>query len=131
MNYLIAYLATLIPLIVLDALWLLIVAKQFYAEQLGFLFTKSINLTPISFFYPLYALGLLLLVVLPALGAASWVEALWRGALLGLVAYAAYDLTNQATIAGWPLTVTLVDMAWGMTVTALTSVIAYFLITAR
>ena len=56
-------------------------------------------------------------------------RSLWRGALLGLVAYGAYDLTNHATIAGWPLSMTVVDIAWGATVTALTSVIAYFIIT--
>jgi len=72
----------------------------------------------------------LLLAILPAVSSASWIEALWRGALLGLVAYGAYDLTNHATIAGWPLSMTLIDIAWGVVVTALTSVIAYFLITS-
>lgn len=130
MNYFLAYIATLIPLTILDALWILVLAKKFYAEQMGFLFSKSINFTPVAFFYPLYALGVLLLVVMPAILSASWTEALWRGALLGLVAYGAYDLTNHATIAGWPVTMTFVDMAWGMSVTALTSVMAYFIITA-
>lgn len=130
MNFIFAYIATIIPLTVLDALWILGVAKKFYGDQMGFLFTKSVNFVPVAFFYPLYSLGILLLSVLPAITSASWVEALWRGALLGLVAYGAYDLTNHATISGWPVSMTLVDMAWGMTVTALTSVIAYFIITA-
>jgi uncharacterized membrane protein len=130
MNTLIAYVATLIPLLGLDALWILVLAKKFYAEQLGFLFSKTVNLVPVAFFYPIYALGVLFLAVMPAISSASWIEALWRGALLGLVAYGAYDLTNHATIANWPTTVTLVDIGWGMIVTALTSVIAYFIITA-
>lgn len=130
MNIFLAYLAALIPLVALDMLWLLVLAKQFYAEQMGFLFSKSINLVPAAFFYPLYALGVLALAVLPAVTSASWIEALWRGALLGLVAYGTYDLTSHATIANWPATVTLVDMAWGMAVTALTSVAAYFIISA-
>ncbi|MFA5999796.1 MAG: DUF2177 family protein [Candidatus Paceibacterota bacterium] len=129
MNIIIAYLATLIPLGILDGIWVLLIAKGFYAEHMGFLFTKSVNLVPVVFFYPIYAFGVLLLAVLPAVNSASWVEALWRGALLGLLAYGAYDLTNHATIANWPLVMTIVDMAWGMTVTALTSVLAYFLIT--
>mgnify|MGYP000275859112 CR=1 FL=1 len=87
------------------------------------------NIAPVAFFYPLYALGILVLVVLPSVASASWVEALWRGAILGLVAYGAYDLTNHATISNWPLAMTLVDIAWGATVTAFTSVIAYYLIT--
>ena len=129
MKIFITYIATLIPLIILDALWILVLAKKFYADHMGFLFSKSINLTPVAFFYPLYALGVLVLVVMPAVTSASWIEALWRGALLGLVAYGAYDLTNHATIANWPLTMTIIDMAWGMTVTAIISVIAYFIIT--
>lgn len=129
MNHTFAYLATLLPLALLDALWILVVAKAFYAERMGFLFRASANMVPVAFFYPLYALGVLLLATVPAVASGSWVEALWRGAVLGLVAYGAYDLTNHATIAGWPLSMTLVDMAWGATVTALTSVIAYSLIT--
>jgi uncharacterized membrane protein len=128
MNALIAYIATLIPLALLDAFWILFVAKGFYAEKMSFLFSKSINFAPIAFFYPIYALGILLLVVLPAVGSHSWIEALWKGALLGLLAYSAYDLTNHATIAGWPLSMTIVDIGWGVLVTGLTSVIAYFLI---
>ena len=123
------YIATLVPLVALDMLWILAIAKTFYAKQVGFLFSASINLMPAAFFYPLYALGVMLLAVVPGVAAASWVEALWRGALLGLVAYGAYDLTNQATISGWPTTMTLVDMAWGTTVTALTSVVAYYIVT--
>jgi uncharacterized membrane protein len=128
MNVLFAYIITLIPLTILDALWILVFAKKFYAEHMGFLFSKSINLAPVAFFYPLYALGILFLVVLPAVSSTSLLEVLWRGALLGLVAYGAYDLTNHATITGWPISMTLVDMAWGMIVTMLTSVIAYFVI---
>ncbi|MDP9249218.1 MAG: DUF2177 family protein [bacterium] len=130
MHTIIAYIAALVSLIALDMLWILVLAKKFYAAQMGFLFSKSINFAPVAFFYPLYALGILLLAVLPAFGATSWVEALWRGALLGLVVYGAYDLTNQATIANWPTSMTFVDMAWGIVVTALTSLIAYFMITA-
>lgn len=128
MNTFFAYVATIIPLAVLDAVWLTFVAKGFYSTHMSFLFSKTINFTPVLFFYPIYAFVVLMLVVMPAVAANSWVEALWRGALLGLAAYGAYDLTNHATIAGWPLKMTLVDMGWGVVVTALTSVIAYFII---
>ena len=130
MKNILNYLSTLVPLITLDMLWILVLAKKFYAEQMGFLFSKNINTIPVLFFYPLYALGVLMLAVLPAIISSSWIEALWRGALLGLVAYGAYDLTNHATIPNWPLPVTLVDIGWGVIVTSFTSVIAYFLITA-
>ncbi|MCC7160316.1 DUF2177 family protein [Candidatus Nomurabacteria bacterium] len=129
MNMIFSYIAILIPLVALDALWILVLAKNFYATQIGFLFSKSIIFTPIIFFYSIYAFGVLMLVVLPAISVGSWLQALWRGALVGIVAYGAYDLTNQATISGWPTIVTLVDMCWGVIVTALTSIIAYFIIT--
>lgn len=130
MNYVLYYLATLVPLLALDAVWILVLAKKFYATHMSFLFTKSVSLAPVAFFYPLYALAVLLLAVMPAVASGSWVEALWRGALLGLAAYGAYDLTNQATIGGWPTIMTIVDMGWGAVVTGLVSVIAYFIITA-
>ncbi len=125
-----AYIATLIPLALLDAAWILLIAKNFYAEKMGFLFSKNINFTPIALFYPIYALVVLMLAVTPAVTAHSWSEALWRGALLGLGAYAAYDLTNHATIAGWPLSMTLVDMGWGTVMTAIASLAAYLIIVA-
>ena len=128
MNTFFAFVATIIPLAVLDTVWLMFVAKGFYSTHMSFLFSKTVNFTPVLFFYPIYAFVVLMLVVMPAVAANSWVEALWRGALLGLAAYGAYDLTNHATIAGWPLKMTLVDMGWGVVVTALTSVIAYFII---
>ncbi len=130
MNLLLTYIATLVPMIVLDAIWILVVAKNFYAEQMGFLFTKSVKILPIAFFYPLYAFVILMLVVLPGISSGSWVGVLWRGALLGLAAYAAYDLTNHATIDRWPISMTVVDILWGVVVTALTSAIAYFFITS-
>lgn len=128
MSIILKYLATLTPLLALDALWILVLAKSFYAREMGFLFAKNANLVPVAFFYPIYTVGVLLLAVLPALGSGSWVEALWRGAVLGLVSYSAYDLTNHATISGWPLKMTLVDIGWGTLVTALTSLIAYLII---
>jgi uncharacterized membrane protein len=128
MKIIISYISTLITFIFLDAIWLGLVAKGFYAKQMGFLFSKSINFIPVLVFYPVYAFGVMILAVLPAFSSGSWLEALWKGALIGLLAYGAYDLTNQATIAGWPTLVTVIDIGWGIVVTGATSVIAYFLI---
>jgi uncharacterized membrane protein len=57
--------------------------------------------------------------------AGSWAGAVFYGALFGFCVYAAYDLTNLATLRGWPLTVSLVDLAWGAVVTAAAAVIAF------
>ncbi len=121
----ITYIVSLFAFLILDGLWILLIAKKFYAEHLGFIFSPTINITPIVFFYPLYALAITYLVVMPALSTHSWVDVLIRGAILGLAAYGAYDLTNHATIAGWPTIVTLVDMGWGVVITASVSFIAY------
>ncbi len=128
MKILFTYLAALLSLSVLDAFWILFAAKGFYAKHLGFLFMKDANILPIIAFYPIYSLAIALLAVVPALEAQSLTGALWRGALLGLAAYSAYDLTNHATIANWPLIVTIADIAWGVFVTALASGIAYWCI---
>jgi uncharacterized membrane protein len=129
MHIFLSYISILVSMLILDTLWIGVIARGFYAEKLGFLISKSFNIVPALFFYPIYALAVLALVVMPALNGGSWIDALWRGALLGLAAYAAYDLTNQATIAGWPTSVTLLDMSWGIAVTSLISLIAYFVAT--
>jgi uncharacterized membrane protein len=121
------YITTLIVLTGLDGLWLGFISKSFYQKHLGYLFTDKVSWWPIAIFYPLYAVGVLVFAVIPALEAKSLFEAVWRGALLGLVAYAAYDLTNQATITKWPLIITVADLAWGVAVTTLTSVVVYWL----
>lgn len=115
-------------MVLMDAVWIGLIARKFYVEKIGFLMQGSMQFVPAVIFYLIYAVALVVLVVMPALASQSWQEALWRGALLGLAAYAAYDLTNQATIANWPLVVTLVDMAWGTFVTATASTIAYFIL---
>lgn len=47
-----------------------------------------------------------------------WSRAVLAGALFGFFAYATYDLSNLATLRGWPLRLTLVDIAWGTALTA-------------
>ena len=75
-------------------------------------------------------LGVVVLVILPALNARSWEFAATRGALLGCVAYATYDLTNQATLRGWSPVITMADLVWGTTLTAVTATGAYFVVKA-
>ena len=88
------------------------------------------NFAPAVVFYLLYVLGLVVLVVLPALSARSWEFALTRGALLGCAAYATYDLTNQATLRGWSPAITAADLLWGTTLTAVSATGAYLVVRA-
>jgi uncharacterized membrane protein len=77
-------------------------------------------------FYLLYVVGIVVFAVLPGLREENWRTAAMLGALLGLVAYGTYDLTNLATLKGWPMTVTIVDMAWGVVLTAASATAGYF-----
>lgn len=122
-----SYLYTLLSLAVLDAAWLFSMGGK-YKAWLGHLFATDISLPPIVLFYPIYAAAVLYFVVIPALkGGSSLLTVLLSGMLLGLAAYAAYDLTNQGTLRDWPLVVTVVDMAWGTILTGLASVSAVWL----
>lgn len=112
------YLYTLAALLVLDGLWLSTTSQSFYAPRLAHL-TGPVQIGPAVFFYVLYAAVVTGLVVRNSIRERHPIlHALRFGALLGLGAYGAYDLTNQATLRDWPLVLTVVDMAWGAFVTA-------------
>lgn len=112
----------------IDMLWLTLIAKQFYSKQIGFLLSKKPNLIVAFAFYALFIAGLVYFVILPAIEKKDWAYALLAGAFFGLVTYATYDLTNLATVKNWPLTVTIVDLIWGAVVSALVSVITFFIV---
>lgn len=115
------YLITLLSFLILDAIWLGLIAQPFYQAQIGFLLAKNPLWAAAGAFYLLYVAGLVFFVVEPALRAGMTpARAAPRGAFFGLVAYATYDLTNLATVDRWPLVLTAVDMAWGATLGALT-----------
>lgn len=121
----IAVIATLLSMGALDAIWLTTMTTRLYRRELPGLLLETPSWAPALAFYVLYAVGVMVLVVRPALdGEWSLGRVLGVGALLGLVAYGTYDLTNQATIRGWSMLVTAVDLAWGATLTATVAAIA-------
>ena len=123
------YLIALPVFLAIDMVWLILVAKNFYAQQIGLLMKTEINWPAAIIFYLLFIVGLVVYVITPALEKNSWSHALIYGALFGLVAYATYDLTNLATMKNWPVLITIVDLAWGMTVAASVSIVTYFIAT--
>jgi len=120
-NILLMYLLTFVVFFLIDMVWLGLVAKNFYRRQLGGMLSPKVIWPAAIIFYLLFIAGLLLFVVVPAQGNA--LQALWKGSLFGLITYATYDLTNLATLSNWPLTVTLVDLAWG---TVLGGAVSFF-----
>jgi uncharacterized membrane protein len=121
------YVITLPIFFAIDVVWLSFVAKNFYAQQIGYLMNAHPNLLAALLFYLLFIAGLVVFVITPALSQKSLVYALLYGALFGLVTYATYDLTNLATINHWPLLVTVVDLLWGSFLSASVCVVSYLL----
>jgi uncharacterized membrane protein len=113
---------------VLDAIWLSNMTSSFYKPELGHLLLSKPNAIPAILFYLIYAVGILVFAVNPALKLKSPIKALVFGALLGLVAYSTYDLSNLATVNGFTNTVALVDILWGMTLTGSVSVLTYLIV---
>jgi uncharacterized membrane protein len=123
--YIKLYFATLLAFFAIDMVWLGLVARSFYYDQLGFLLKPNTNWVAAMIFYLLFILGILVFVVLPGLKENSLKATIQRAALFGLVTYATYDLTNLATVKDWPLLITIVDLAWGTVLTIAVSSIGF------
>ncbi len=119
------YLVALPIFFALDMVWLGLISKNFYKEQIGFLIKSQVNWYAAIIFYLIFIAGLVVFVISPALEKNSWVHALLFGAFFGLVTYATYDLTNLAMTKDWPLFVTVVDLVWGMFLSVAVSVSVY------
>ena len=129
-KYLVAYLATAAVFFGLDFVWLSTATSRVYRVMLGGLLLDKPNLPVAALFYLVYVGGVVIFAVAPALNAGSWTTALLRGAILGLIAYGTYDFTNLATLKGWPALVSVIDLAWGISATAIAATLG-FLVTRK
>ena len=118
------YLITLAVFFLIDMIWLGVVAKGFYRRHLGSMLSPKVNWAAAILFYLLFIVGLLVFVIRPALAGGKPLQALFLGALLGLISYATYDLSNLATLKDWPIVVTVVDLVWGSVLGGSVSLIA-------
>jgi uncharacterized membrane protein len=124
-EYVIGYFCFLIPMLAIDSVWLFTMSKRFYASRIGSLLADKPRLAPAAVFYLIYAFGATVLVVVRAVSNdTGYLKVFGLGAILGLIAYATYDLTNQATLKEWPTVVTAVDLVWGAALTGVVSIIA-------
>ena len=119
------YLVSLAAFLAIDMLWLGLVARSFYQQQLGFIMAPSPNWFVAIIFYLLFIGGILFFVVVPGLESDSLKATLLRAALFGLITYATYDLTNLATLKDWPALLSIVDMLWGTLLSVLVSYISF------
>lgn len=120
-----AYLAALIPFVLIDAVWLSTMAKRLYQPEIGHLMADNPNFSAAAIFYLLYIGGIVFFVLQPAIAQnLSIPQTALHGALFGFITYATYDLTNQATLKNWSTLVTVIDLAWGTFLGATVSALA-------
>ncbi len=115
------YIATALVMLALDSVWLYVMAGRLYRPQIGALLRDGFDPVAAIIFYIVFVAGIVTFVSVPAWDSARWTTPLWRGALFGLVSYATYDLTNQATLRGWSWLVTGADLLWGMTLSGISA----------
>ncbi|MEM9288998.1 MAG: DUF2177 family protein [Pseudomonadota bacterium] len=120
------YLIAIVAFLVIDGAWLMTVMKPMFTDMLGQMLRDRINLIPAAIFYLFYVVAVLIFAVAPALETGNWVDAAWRGALLGLIAYGTYDMTNLSTLRNYKLSVALIDTGWGGAVSAITASIGFW-----
>lgn len=121
------YLLSIVVFFVIDIMWIGWIARNFYREKIGFLMADQVNWTAALIFYFLYIGGILYFAILPGLKADQWQLAWINGALLGLLCYATYDLTNLATLKNWPVVVAVADIIWGVLLTSSTALVVFFI----
>lgn len=111
----------------IDMIWLSLVAKNFYRDQIGALMKPDVNWTAAIIFYLIFITGLIVFVITPAIQKGSWTHALIFGALFGLVCYATYDLPNLAVAKDWSVLVTVIDLIWGAIISAVVATTTYII----
>ena len=126
-DYVKIYLISVPVFFAIDLLWLGVVAKDFYAKQLGAMLKSPPNWTAAVIFYLLFLVGLAIFVIVPALEKNSLAHALVFGALFGFFTYMTYDLTNLATLNNWPLKMVFVDIIWGTVLSAGVASLTYYI----
>jgi uncharacterized membrane protein len=126
-KFFIAYLATGVVYWFLDLVWLNFVMKDLFLRALGDLLLTTPRALPAIGFYLLYVIGIVVFAVLPALASNAWRKALGLGALLGLMCYATYDLSNLATLKQWRSSLAMVDICWGAVVTATSATAGFYI----
>lgn len=122
------YMIAVVSFFAIDMAWLGFIAKDLYRQEIGFIMKTNFNWLAALIFYLLYILGMVYFVINPALVKGQFTHALFVGALFGFITYATYDLTNLATLEGWPLKITLIDLAWGTFLGASVSSLTYYIV---
>lgn len=116
-KFLVAYAGILIAYLILDGLWLGVIAKDSYNESMGELMRDKFHIWPWFVFYLFYSFAILYLAIIPNINAQSILPVAISAVILGAAAYGAYNLTAYSIIEDWPLDITIKDWIWGSFVT--------------
>lgn len=127
MTYIKVFLIAIIIFLILDFMWLGLVAKRLYQNEIGKLLKTKFNFIAAFIFYTIFIIALTIFVIIPAINNNSLKEVILMGALFGLVTYATYDLTNYATLEGFTIKIVIIDLLWGTTLGTLTSTLTYLI----
>ena len=123
-----SYFLTTVVFFAIDMVWLGFIAKNIYRKYLGALLSDTVNWSAAIIFYLIFIVGIFIFVISPAVEKQSVVRAVLLGAIFGFIAYATYDLTNYATLKGFPLNIVFIDLTWGAVLTALVSLAGYYIV---
>jgi uncharacterized membrane protein len=125
---LISYALTFVVFFIVDMAWLGFIAKDLYKKYLGGFLSEQVNWTAAVVFYLLFIVGVFIFAIMPSVEKNSVVSAVTLGALFGFFTYATYDLTNLATLKGWPVTIVFIDILWGSVLTAIVSTAGFYIV---
>lgn len=125
---LLGYLLTAMVFFAIDLVWLGLLAKNLYNKFLGDLLADQVNWTAAIIFYLIFIVGIFIFAILPAVEKESVKHAIVYGVLFGFFTYATYDLTNLATLKGWPIKIVLIDILWGMVLTGSVATAGYYIL---
>ena len=123
-----SYLLTTIVFFAIDMVWLGFIAKDIYRKYLGSLLSDKVNWSAAIIFYLIYIVGIFIFVINPAIEKQTVWRAIVLGAFFGFISYATYDLTNYATLKGFPLNIVFIDLAWGAALTSIVSLVGYHIV---
>jgi uncharacterized membrane protein len=123
-----SYLITFMVFLIVDMLWLVVIAKGIYQKYLGGFITDNVNWTAAIIFYFIYVVGISIFAIYPSVNKGSVYHAIMLGALFGFFKYATYDLTNLATLKGWPLPIVFIDIIWGSVISAIVSFSGFYIV---
>ena len=124
----VSYVLTTIAFLIIDLIWLGLIAKNLYRKFLGSFLSPDVNWTAAVIFYLLYIVGISIFAIYPSVNKDSFFNAILLGGLFGFFCYATYDLTNLATLKDWPLTIVFIDIIWGTVLTASVSLAGFYIV---